>query len=426
MDKKNSAPKPRPKTSAEALLAIKEKKTAREPAFEELKKKLLAQAEEKELTKDDIAKFLAQPKDQAENITTEKTEEEVVTDEVKEEPPAPKNKTREKKTKSNKETNKQGAKKPEAKTEEEAGNESTAEPAATEELTEKEKQLALLIENQKKLQAQFEELRALMEALDQELEDAEDEETTGETEEPPAETADEEQEEASPVAETTNTPEPIPAAAQEEKPTEPLTPEKNTPESEVKLQNKISSLSTEIKNLRLEFSKLAGYQFGKRKTTKDAIELGVLKRDALMKIQNDRTIKPFWYFAAEKITNPYVTQFLKDELGQDEYDLTWTGNTSDMPGFANRKKLVATGADEGFYNFNILGFTQVIKNVKEITPAKGITPKDSPSAIYKIVGPDGTIVADQIIGTEAATLVYKQAVSEYKSKLEQEFSDGQK
>ena len=91
---------------------------------------------------------------------------------------------------------------------------------------------------------------------------------------------------------------------------------------------------------------------------------------------------------------------------------------------AQRKTLTVTGVDEGFFEFNIFGFTKVLKNVNEMRveeDGKKFIASYSPEAIYKIVGPDGTIVADAIEGYVEATRVYNEATEKYKKQVEEEW-----
>lgn len=136
-------------------------------------------------------------------------------------------------------------------------------------------------------------------------------------------------------------------------------------------------------------------------------------------IIEDRKMKPFLYYAAEKAPN--IEQALK-RSDIDGIDLRWSG-PDNFYGTGNY--LQFTGENEGFFDFSILGFTKVIKNVSELREEGGINVR-SPKAIYKIVGPDGTIIADNIKGYDEATRIFVDATEEHKIKVENEYNDSQK
>jgi hypothetical protein len=139
-------------------------------------------------------------------------------------------------------------------------------------------------------------------------------------------------------------------------------------------------------------------------------------------IKLDEKHRPFIYFVAKKSQNPG----LKFKKVADTTDLRWaTWMTPEGNDFeAQRKTLTVTGVDEGFFEFNIFGFTKVLKNVNEMRveeDGKKFIASYSPEAIYKIVGPDGTIVADDIEGYVEATRAYNEATEKYKKQVEEEW-----
>jgi hypothetical protein len=74
--------------------------------------------------------------------------------------------------------------------------------------------------------------------------------------------------------------------------------------------------------------------------------------------------------------------------------------------------LFKNNAGEGFHEYNSLGFTKIITGGED----------KSEDASYKIMSPDGKIIADNIKGYQEATRVYNQARQEYLEKLEKEFN----
>ena len=146
----------------------------------------------------------------------------------------------------------------------------------------------------------------------------------------------------------------------------------------------------------------------------------------IQKIIADRKAKPLLYYAVEKAPN--IRSAVENrEMG--EIDLRWLQDTENV--YAQEKKIKTTlldketGNTEGFFEFNVFGFTKVIKNVNEIIEEKGGKKgidTYSDRAIYKIVGPDGTIIKDDILGYEQASEIYKQATEQYKKVIEEEYN----
>ena len=78
--------------------------------------------------------------------------------------------------------------------------------------------------------------------------------------------------------------------------------------------------------------------------------------------------------------------------------------------------------DEGFFEFNVLGFALIIKNVKELQNKDGINAR-SEKGVYKIMAPDGSIIKDDIVGYNNAYNIYREETEKYKETLEKEFNN---
>ena len=141
-------------------------------------------------------------------------------------------------------------------------------------------------------------------------------------------------------------------------------------------------------------------------------KLALEKREKEEAIEKDRKEKPLLYFVAERNKNLYIPEFAR-------------GSSADLRKvpldryYREYENLVKTAENEGYFLFNIYGFVMIIKNVKEISDEKGIR-LYSDQAIYKVVGPKGEIVADDIKGYNQAREVYESATSEYQAKIEKE------
>ena len=217
-----------------------------------------------------------------------------------------------------------------------------------------------------------------------------------------------------------------------------------------KIKNELAAKKEEIKNMEREEDKLwsINYSDGFWQATKNALNPYWWKRDikrmklskkinALQKehsslrqeleakeIKLDKESRPFLYFVADKVKNPGILPDLKKTGVTDLRWANWVTREGDRSE-VEKNFLTETGEDEGFSEFNIFGFTKVIKNVNEIREEeegqKSINPY-SPKAIYKIIGPDGTIIADNIKGYEEATEIYANATESYKKKVEEEWN----
>ncbi len=139
------------------------------------------------------------------------------------------------------------------------------------------------------------------------------------------------------------------------------------------------------------------------------------------KIEEDKKGKAFMYFAAEKIMNPSLIPLLTDsQTGLIDLRNFDTNNKYFNGGFRFLKQTILEG--EGFFDFNSLGFIKIIKNVNEVKNENGIN-SQSPNILYKIVGPDGTIVADDIQGYEHATRIYEDVSRQYLVQVEKEYNN---
>ncbi|MBU0612001.1 hypothetical protein KKA39_03150 [Patescibacteria group bacterium] len=140
-------------------------------------------------------------------------------------------------------------------------------------------------------------------------------------------------------------------------------------------------------------------------------------------IKEDEKNKPFEYFIAKKITNPFLAEKIKDRFS-DLVDLRREYNTGEH--WRGYEFLQSAGENEGFFEFNLFGFVMIIKNVKEIraedSEGRKIIDSYSDNAIYKIMGPNGEIIADDIKGYQEARKIYEQKTEKYKKEVEEEFN----
>jgi hypothetical protein len=180
-------------------------------------------------------------------------------------------------------------------------------------------------------------------------------------------------------------------------------------------EKEIADINEKIKSKEEELNRTNILNRGK---IKKEIQTLTEQRDRFTKnaIDSDRKARPFLYFQTGKIRNPYVLRLLKRFNGG--YDLRELGkysNTEDIDGKFKEIKLnylFKNNAGEGFHEYNSLGFTKIITGGED----------KSEDASYKIMSPDGKIIADNIKGYQEATRVYNQARQEYLEKLEKEFN----
>jgi len=177
----------------------------------------------------------------------------------------------------------------------------------------------------------------------------------------------------------------------------------------------------EIKQKEDYIKKLKFWNFLEKKRQKWNLEYLKKKLEEIKEINLDRKEKPFLYYAFEKSANPILLDKNKGEkselLDLRKTNKEWVELTYDF--------LQKTGKNEGFFEFNIYGFIKIIKNVDQISDKDGINDY-SENAIYKIMGPNGEIIADDIKGYNEADRIYTEKTEEYKKKLEKQFLEENK
>ena len=178
------------------------------------------------------------------------------------------------------------------------------------------------------------------------------------------------------------------------------------------VNKQINDLEKEIKDNKWSV------KFWKKWDRKDRLErLGKQKKE-LEEILLDRKEKAFLYFAFERSNNPIILNKFKsyyaNVLDLRKIEKDWTSLSSNS--------LNWTDENEGFFHFNIYGFAKVIKNIEEIRTEDKKIDSYSDKAIYKIIGPNGEVIADDIQGEEAADKIYNEKTEEYKKKLEEEYN----
>ncbi len=152
---------------------------------------------------------------------------------------------------------------------------------------------------------------------------------------------------------------------------------------------------------------------------KEKIENNILffiKENITKAIEKDREEKPFFYYSMEKSNNKSMLNVgnkITNLLDMRRIEKDWVS--------MERKFMETTAGNEGFFEYNIFGFIKMIKNIKEITHEKEVSAK-SDQAIYKIIGPDGKIIEDNIQGYDEATKIYWEKTNEYKKVVEEEFN----
>ena len=177
----------------------------------------------------------------------------------------------------------------------------------------------------------------------------------------------------------------------------------------------------EIKQKEDYIKKLKFWNFLEKKRQKWNLEYLKKKLEEIKEINLDRKEKPFLYYAFEKSANPILLYNNKDKksglLDLRKINKEWVEITCNF--------LKETGKNEGFFEFNIYGFIKIIKNVDQISDKDGINDY-SENAIYKIMGPNGEIIADDIKGYNETDRIYTEKTEEYKKKLEKQFLEENK
>ncbi len=396
MSKKDSAPKPHFKTSAEALIALNRKKTEKENKKAQIKNEIREKAEKAGISSEEFANSLSPE-------TTPKPPDIEAGTEISTPEQEPLMKT-------------QDASPLEPKQEDSWKNE-----------------LELQIRNQEQLRRDLDELIAFRQSLENELAEALEREAQEEQKknipteptvafEPQGEMAALANDYALLEAQRQNTPLWKIGTLQR------INGQKRKIEEKARKIN-LKPKETEsgpipiddIEDAENALSQVGFFRFKAKKELKQKIEAAKKERKALDEIAADKKQRAVWYYAAEKITNPYLIPFVKNKAGT-EYDIRWADTKTDK-GYSTRKPSFRyTENDEGFYEFNLLGFALVIKNVSKVLDKNAVPQADSPNAIYKVVGPDGTIVEDNIKGYDKADEAYIKAVETYRKKIEQEFN----
>lgn len=136
-------------------------------------------------------------------------------------------------------------------------------------------------------------------------------------------------------------------------------------------------------------------------------------------ISLDKEEKPMMYFAIEKSKNKFLSEVYYNKITQ-SFDLRKVEKDGVEREFRSLKR---TGENEGFFDFNIYGFFKIIKNVKDIKSEDGSLNIYSEKAKYKIIGPDGKIIKDNIDGYTEANIIYKEETEKYKQKVAEEFNN---
>jgi len=142
-----------------------------------------------------------------------------------------------------------------------------------------------------------------------------------------------------------------------------------------------------------------------------------IKENLLSAIKKDKEEKPFLYFALEKSNNSLLLKIFHNEIA----------GTLDLRKIKKdwvrlkTKYLNNASESEGFFECSIFGFVMVIKNPSEIRNEKGLN-AESDQAIYKIVGPNEEIIADNIQGYDEANKIYLEKTTEFQKVVEEEFN----
>jgi hypothetical protein len=133
-------------------------------------------------------------------------------------------------------------------------------------------------------------------------------------------------------------------------------------------------------------------------------------------ITKDRAEKPFLYYAVENSNNSYILNAYAKKSFTDLR--TIEGDSAMGRSYQFLKKI---NENEGYFDINLYGFVKVIKNVPEIKTTEGKIGIYANNAMYKILGPNNEIVADDIQGHEEADKIYYKKITEYKAKLLEQF-----
>lgn len=142
------------------------------------------------------------------------------------------------------------------------------------------------------------------------------------------------------------------------------------------------------------------------------------KLEEAKEINLDRKEKPFLYFVLEKSSNQILLENNTNEttglLDLRKIQKDWTN--------IEYRSLQKTGDNEGYFEYNIFGLVKIVKNVDKIRSKDGINIY-SEEAIYKIIGPGGEIIADNIKGYQEATKIFTEKNKELEEKLTKEYGE---
>jgi hypothetical protein len=190
---------------------------------------------------------------------------------------------------------------------------------------------------------------------------------------------------------------------------------------------KIRRLKKEMKKLKGEMRTFLSKEQEKQKAHAEAefaLKAKKEKEEEVQKIREeinlDKQAKPFLYYAAEKISNPIFERFKNSETSM--LDFRWVSAGTESRAY-QLFQYTTEDETEGYFNINMLGFVEIIKNVNDIRDNERRINVGSPEARFKILGPDGTIIEDDIEGYQEADKKYADAIEEYKKRLEAEFNN---
>lgn len=176
------------------------------------------------------------------------------------------------------------------------------------------------------------------------------------------------------------------------------------------LENNILEVENLLKTINPEYEDEKVYLQSKLNSLQKKIEV-------IKEINLDRQEKPFLYYSIEKSNNPLILTDNTNVYGL--LDLRLIKN--DWRNM-QRRYLKETAENEGYFQYDQFGFVKIIKNVNEVRNDKGID-SSSEKAIYKIIGPNGEIIADDIIGYSKEEEIYNQKTSEYEEKIKKEYAE---
>jgi len=174
-----------------------------------------------------------------------------------------------------------------------------------------------------------------------------------------------------------------------------------------------------------KYIKALGWRNSKEKREQnDKLEKLIEKYTETEKIFQDRNKNPFIYYAIEKSANPILLEKYTNQYAQ-LLDLKALNKNSEEIGFRHIEE-IKNG--EGLLKCNIFGFVLIIKEREKFLrnelgyrnePNHSIF--TDPEAIFKIVGPNGEIIKDNINGYTEANEIYVERTKNYKEKLINEY-----